>query len=391
MKKLIFLFVFTPAIIIAQTHTEVYLFDLKKVNQKYLLVNKRNISKNKGYDSQPSFYDNNTLLFSSTRNNQTDIVKYDMSSGEKKFVNSTPNGGEYSPQRIPGSKHVSAVRLDKSGLQRFYTYDIKTGTSKELIADLVVAYPFWYTENIVVSAVIGEDSLELVVSNLKDKTNHTVQKKVGRSFHRIPNTNKVSFISKQDSIWEVRSLDMRKLTSEKIISLDGQYEDICWLPDGTILQAKKNQILKYNPKTDKNWSVFFTTDDRITQNISRIIVSPDGNKISIVGEESPRFIVQKQVEAYNNRDIDAFMNTYADDVKVYSFPKKLRYQGAEKMRERYKTMFENTKDLHCTIVKRIEKGNKVIDQESVIKNGKRIHAVAIYEVKNGKIATVTFL
>ena len=391
MKKIFFLLLLSSTGIFAQTNTEVYLFDIKKTGTEYQLINKKNISNNKGYDSQPHFYDNNTILFSSTRKNQTDILKYTINTEEKAFINNTPNGGEYSPQRIPESDNISAVRLDKSGLQRFYEYDIETGKSKELIRSLVVAYPYWHKKDLVVSSVIGKNSLDLVISDLIHKTNFTLQKNIGRSIHRIPNTNMVSYISKKNSQWEIRSLDISTLRTAKIVAIDGKHEDICWLSDGTILLANKNQILKFNPKTDKDWSVFYTIDDTEIQNISRITVSPDGTKISIVGEESPKYVVQKQLDAYNNRDIEAFVNVFSQDVKVYDYPKKLRYQGRKEMKKRYASFFKNTKDLHCTIVKRIEKDNFVIDEESITANGRTFGAVAIYEVKDGKIISVTFL
>lgn len=391
MKKITLLFVFITTTIVSQTNTEVYLFDIKKTETGFELTNKKNISNNKGYDSQPHFYDNNTLLFASERNEQTDILKYTIKTGKKEFINATPNGGEYSPQRIPNSDDVSAVRLDKSGLQRFYRYDMNTGISKELIRSLKVAYPLWYNDKLVVSAVIGKNSLDLVTSDLRYKTNFTLQKNIGRSIHKIPNSNKVSFISKKNPQWEIRSLDVSTLRTAKIANLDGKYEDIFWLSDAIVLQAKKNQILQLNIQKDSVWKEFYTVDDSQIQNISRIAISPDGTKMAIVGEEAPRFVVEKQLEAYNNRDIEAYVNVFAEDVKVYDFPNKLRYQGRKEMKRRYGVFFENTKDLHCKIVKRIENGNIVIDEESVTINGRTVSAVAIYEIKDGRIITVTFM
>lgn len=391
MKKLFLLATMISMASYAQTNTEVYLFYLEKNEDGYSLTNKQNISNNKGYDSQPHFYDNNTIIFSSTRDGQTDILKYDIKTGKKVFINNTPNGGEYSPQRIPGSDDVSAVRLDNSGLQRFYRYDIETGKPKELIRSLKVAYPVWFNKKIVVSAVIGKNSLDLVTSDLQYGSNFTLQKNIGRSLHKIPNTNKISYISKKNSTWEIRALDVGNLRTSKIVDLSGKYEDMCWLPDGSILQARKNQILRFDPKVDKDWKVMTAINDSEIQNISRITVSPDGTKLSIVGEESPRFLVQKQVEAYNGREIDVFVNTFADDVKVYDYPNKLRYQGKKELKRRYAALFDNTPDLNRTIVKRIESGNKVIDEELVIINGRKVNGVSIYEVKDGKIVTMTFL
>ena len=285
MKKTILLFfisIYTFSF--SQSETEVYLFDLNKSKDGYSLSNRKNISNNPGYDSQPHFYDANTILFSSTRNGQTDIAKYDIKTGKKTFINSTPSGGEYSPQRIPKSDHVSAVRLDTTGLQRFYKYDIKTGESQELISDLKVAYPFWYDKNTTVAAVIGNKNLYLAVSNPKKGTNATIQTNVGRSIHQIPNSKNVSFISKKTPIWEILSLDIEKLRTTKITDIEGKYEDICWMPDGTILLAKENQILRFDPKTNDGWKVLFTLKN--IEKISRIIVNSKGTKIAIVAQKS---------------------------------------------------------------------------------------------------------
>ena len=391
MKKFLYLVLFSGFATFAQTNTEVYLFDLIKKDDGYSLSNKRNISNNKGYDSQPHFYDNNTILFSSSRDGQTDIARYTINDSIKVFLNYTPKGGEYSPQRIPGTENVSAVRLDDSGLQRFYSYDLKSGKSKELIRSLKVAYPVWYNNKIVVSAVIGKNSLDLVTSDLQYKSNLTIQKNIGRSLHKIPNTNRVSYVSKKEGTWQIRSLDVGLLRTQKIVDINGKYEDMCWMSDGSILLARKNQILIYNPKTDNDWRVMTAISDSEIQNISRITISPDGSKIAIVGEESPRFIVQKQVEAYNDRNIDAFANTFSDDIKVYDYPAKLRYEGKKELKRRYGALFANTPDLNCVIVKRIESGSKVIDEELVTINGRKVNGVAIYEVRNGKIVSMTFL
>lgn len=102
-------------------------------------------------------------------------------------------------------------------------------------------------------------------------------------------------------------------------------------------------------------------------------------------------IVQIQLEAYNNRDIDAFMATYTKDIKLYNYPEKLKTEGQKAMRESYNKFFKNTPDLHAFIKNRIVIGNKVIDEEQVTINGKIYNAVAIYEVENGKIKKVTFI
>jgi uncharacterized protein (TIGR02246 family) len=110
----------------------------------------------------------------------------------------------------------------------------------------------------------------------------------------------------------------------------------------------------------------------------------------VAQEQKPEEIVQKQVEAYNSRDIEAFLSFYSEDVKIYTFPNKLETDGKAAMRESYASFFKNAKVLDCKIVKRIVRKNKVIDEELVKYNNTEFSGVAIYELENGKIVKVTF-
>lgn len=391
MKKITALLLFISGITTAQVNTEIHLFDIELSGENYKLVNGKNISNNDGYDSQPYFYNDNLVLFSSSRNGQTDIAKYNVRDQQLTYLNNTQNGGEYSPQKIPNSKNVSAVRLDNNGLQRFYEYNFKTGKDKEIIADLKVAYPFWFDKKTLVSAVIVNDSLHLMISDIKKKTNTTVAKMVGRSIHKIPNTNLVSFISKENKdYWLLKSLNIKTQEIKNITSL-GQSEDITWLTNGTLLIAMGKSIYKFDPNKDKRPSLFFSFSDENINNISRITVNATSSKLAIVAEVSPEYLAEKQLKGYNTRDIDAFLKPFAKNVKVYRFPNKLNYEGLDKMRENYASFFKNTPDLHCKILKRIVFEDKVIDHELVTANGRTFKAVAIYEMKNGKIVSVTFM
>ena len=283
MKKILF-FLFATTFAVAQTNTEVYLFELNNDKGNWSVGKGKNISNNPGYDSQPYFYSKNSIIFSSTRNNQTDIAEYDLKSGKIKFISNTPNGGEYSPQRIPKSKDISAVRLDTDGLQRFYKYNYKTGENTEIIKDLKVAYPMWYDKNTAINVVIVGDDLDLIVSELKLKRNTTVQKKVGRSLHHIPNTTFISYINKEKEQWEITMFNPNNGERRKIIETVGKKEDICWLPDGTVLIAVGNTIMKFNPAIGKNWGIFHTFPKNKYKNISRILVDPKGSQLLLVSD-----------------------------------------------------------------------------------------------------------
>ena len=68
--------------------------------------------------------------------------------------------------------------------------------------------------------------------------------------------------------------------------------------------------------------------------------------------QDPERVVQEQVEAYNRRDLDAFLATYSPEIKLHNFPDELTSSGLESMRERYGSMFERAPDLHVKIASR---------------------------------------
>jgi hypothetical protein len=110
--------------------------------------------------------------------------------------------------------------------------------------------------------------------------------------------------------------------------------------------------------------------------------------------DSLELLAQRQLDAYNNQDIETFLEVYSEDVEVRTFPdQNLTYKGIEKMRERYTALFEQNPNQHAALLSRVVKGKIVIDHEHVTgrANGLETEAVAMYEVAEGKIAKVWFV
>jgi hypothetical protein len=272
-----------PLLYFSQPNTEVFLFDLTTENNTFQLSNFKNISNNVGYDNQPSFLDNNTILFAGTRNNQTDIVKYNIGDDTKEWLSNT-EGGEYSPIKIPNKNAVSAVRLELDGVQKFYGYDIKTGDYELLIDKIIIGYYIWFDKNIVVSSALENDYLSLYLSEV-DKNKHTrIEEHIGRSLHHIPNSNLISYISKSNADWDIKSLNPESGEMNFITKTLAQTEDMCWLSDGSVLMAKDGILFRYHPKENSDWQEVFSLKSQGITNITRLAVSPDGKKIAVVGE-----------------------------------------------------------------------------------------------------------
>ena len=109
--------------------------------------------------------------------------------------------------------------------------------------------------------------------------------------------------------------------------------------------------------------------------------------------ESPENLVQQQLNAYNARDIDAFLAPYSDDIEIFNFPNESTNKGKEKIRPIYERMFKTYPNLHCELVNRTIVGNTVIDHERItgIPGMESFEAIAIYKVKDNKIHQVYFI
>ncbi|QNA46069.1 nuclear transport factor 2 family protein [Lacibacter sediminis] len=103
-------------------------------------------------------------------------------------------------------------------------------------------------------------------------------------------------------------------------------------------------------------------------------------------------LVQEQLDAYNARNIDAFLAPYSDSVELYEYPVKLIGKGKVQMREMYTGLFKEVTNLHCELVNRMVLGNTVIDYESVIGfEAQPVKAIAIYTIEGNKISKVRFI
>jgi len=104
-------------------------------------------------------------------------------------------------------------------------------------------------------------------------------------------------------------------------------------------------------------------------------------------------VVRQQLDAYNARDIDAFMKCWMDDCQYFEFPSRLLAQGAAAVRERHVVRFEEP-DLCGKLINRIPLDNLVVDHETVTRNypegSGEVDVVAIYEILDGKIAKAWF-
>jgi len=109
--------------------------------------------------------------------------------------------------------------------------------------------------------------------------------------------------------------------------------------------------------------------------------------------ENEGALIDRQLEAYNRHDLEAFLGFYAEDVRFYDPPDRLSGQGIAHARERYRRRFTETPDVHVALETRIVQGPYVVDQEVLTgwTGGGTHRAVVVSEVRDGKIRASWFL
>lgn len=108
---------------------------------------------------------------------------------------------------------------------------------------------------------------------------------------------------------------------------------------------------------------------------------------------SPELVVQRQLEAYNAKNLNAWLDTYAPDAKQFELGGALLAEGHAAIRARTAPRFSEP-NLQAILLKRVVMGNVVIDHEDVLRTFPegpgRVELVCVYVVEQGKIQSATF-
>jgi hypothetical protein len=101
--------------------------------------------------------------------------------------------------------------------------------------------------------------------------------------------------------------------------------------------------------------------------------------------------VQAQLDAYNARDIDAFVAAYAPDVVITDSTGRAIMAGHETIREEYGALFEASPDLRAEVLGRVAAGDWTVDQERVSRGKETREVLVAYQVTDGLISRVVML
>ena len=100
--------------------TEIFLAPLSVENGVAVVGAPVNVTRHAGYDNQPSFTpDGAAILYTSQRDGQTDVYRYDLRDRSTTPLTDTPES-EYSPAVAPDGRSITVVRVEADSAQRLW-------------------------------------------------------------------------------------------------------------------------------------------------------------------------------------------------------------------------------------------------------------------------------
>ena len=272
-----------PAIAQALPETEIYLCRVKQKKGAWKISQPQNITQRPGYDNQPAFTpDRKSILFASIRErNTTDIYGFTI---KKKQLNQLTNSpeGEYSPTITPDKKGFAVVRGEDQQIWRFPL----AGTSEPVLLfnnPRKVGYFGWLTPDSLAVFMLGEPHT-LHLATTAGNLSEPLAADIGRSLHKVPGQEAVSFISKAGGDqWEIRQLDLRTMQIITLVKTLPGSEDFIWTADGRIIMAQGPKLYQYNPQQPRDWEKIADFTATGLKNITRLALDAKGKQLAFVG------------------------------------------------------------------------------------------------------------
>jgi len=153
-----------------------------------------------------------------------------------------------------------------------------------------VGYHAWTDDRKVVLFVLADEekdipitmqSADVVTGEAEIITTH-----IGRSLHKIPGRHAVSFVHKAPGEkWIIKEFDAdTKKISEIAPVIDG-HEDYCWVSGDLLLLGSGSKLYVYDTRGGSEWKEVADFTEYSLKNITRLAISPRGDRLTIVAEK----------------------------------------------------------------------------------------------------------
>jgi dipeptidyl aminopeptidase/acylaminoacyl peptidase len=269
-----------------QEGTDIWVFDLAGGGQELDVGSGVRATARAGYDNQPHFLPGGrTLLFTSIDDGgNADILSFDLQSREIGHLTDTHPESEYSATLMPSGDHVSLIRVEADSAQRLWSFGLSGQAPAVLLPEIApVGYHAWIDEDRLALFVLGNPAT-LQLASLSRGSGEIKARDIGRSLYRIPGENRVSFVQwKGNRQGSIMALDPETGEVLELAPLLDGNEFYAWTPSGTLVMGQGSVLFRWEPGSGEGWRELADISSAGVSGISRIAISPEGDRIAVVG------------------------------------------------------------------------------------------------------------
>ena len=263
--------------------TDIHLADLRIAGDMIEIGTPRNITNRPGYDNQPWFLrDGSALLYNVDMGGQTDVFRYDLSTGASTRLTDTPVN-EFSPTLTSDGSEMLIVRweadMSDGHLWRYSPAGAPLGVHPNDVPR--VGYYGVVNEHVIVTFV-NDSARSFVLADARSGERKQLGARLGGSPpQRIPGESAVSFAQQDDEgvMWIMRADTAGGAMTRIARAVEGSVS-YAWTNDGVLLMPGGNAIFALDPEQGGEWREIARFEDIGT--IARIAISAANDRVALV-------------------------------------------------------------------------------------------------------------
>lgn len=309
-RRLVGALLLVPAVLSAQRgvprtsppapESEIYLVPLVMRGDSVKTGVPLNLTRRTGYDNQPAFArDSRSVFYTSTREaqpgtpggTQSDIYRLDLSTGLTTPVLRTDPESEYSAFPSLDDKALHVIRVERDSLQRLWRVPLAGGEPSVLFPDIRPVGYFAQPNDTTFALFVLGTPATLQLARTTTGRGEILARDIGRSLHRIPGTNAVSFVQKGAAPWKVMRLDPDTKAITELVALPAGTEDVTWADSTTLLTGTGTKLLAWKRGAGSAataWQPIADYGFAHLAHITRLAVSGNRQWLAMVADAQPR-------------------------------------------------------------------------------------------------------
>jgi ketosteroid isomerase-like protein len=322
---------------------------------RFVVSNLTNISKHPGYDNQPAFFSDGKLVFTSQiavldeTGHAVQAVIHDFAKGTSTAV---PGALGFSP--TPAAD--GSLMLLREGHVILHE---ASGKESQLTETKDAGYFARFDEQTWV-LFMNDKQRRIVIYDPKTKALDTMALGSITAPFRIPGKRAVTFVAVEPFpapeagaapprklFLRQLNLDDRHVTTLASISFPTSGSHV-WTSRGTLLMASGHTIYEWNPAKPDDWRIAATFDDPELQGLTRIAISPRGDRIALVSTPRDETVIRDSRAASNEalatHNAVAFAQVLKDDATVVAASGKA-IQGRAVIQQEIESRWKSQPDL----------------------------------------------